>query len=123
VRLYSAESADVWEAQNERMDFKLVRRLVPDAPIDVLDVACYTGQLLAGLPKACRLHGIEPNAAAAAKAEAHGVRLAGQMAMFAVSPVAYRGLHRWATGVHDDMVPPPGGCLTKDHLLCELIKI
>ena len=234
--LYSAGNTDVWESQGKRKDFEMVRQLIPDAPIDVLDVGCYTGQLLAGLPAACRLHGVEPNAAAAAKAEARGVRIAAdhwehadnvlcydlitacdviehvgnpleflaclasrlkpggrvilttgnseawlwkqmrsrfwychypehisfigprwlslmstraglrvtrierfchagnpgllstlsalaQMAIFLLSPLAYRNLHRLATGMHGDVVPPPGGRLTKDHILCELVKI
>jgi SAM-dependent methyltransferase len=43
--------------------------------LDVLDVGCYTGQLLSSLPNHHRLHGIEPNKAAAARAATRGIKV------------------------------------------------
>jgi SAM-dependent methyltransferase len=75
LSLYAQGSAEIWEPRDAREDFRLVRSRVRDAPLDVLDVGCYTGHLLTMLPESCRLHGVEPNAAAAAKAESRGVRV------------------------------------------------
>jgi SAM-dependent methyltransferase len=81
LSLYARGSPEIWEPGDDREDFRLVRSRVGDAPLDVLDVGCYTGHLLASLPATCRLHGVEPNAAAAAIAESRGVRvLAGNWA-------------------------------------------
>lgn len=73
LALYTRASAAVWKQDGDREDFRRVRSEVPDAPVDVLDVGCYTGHLLATLPKVCRLHGVEPNDDAAAMAAARGV--------------------------------------------------
>jgi SAM-dependent methyltransferase len=75
LSLYAQGSPEVWEPRDDREDFRLIRSRVGDAPLDVLDVGCYTGHLLATLPKPCRLYGVEPNAAAAAIAESRGVRV------------------------------------------------
>lgn len=75
LSLYAHGSAEVWEPREPREDFRLVLSQIPDAPIDVLDVGCYTGHLLAELPKSCRLYGVEPNPAAAAVAVTRGVNI------------------------------------------------
>jgi SAM-dependent methyltransferase len=48
------------------------------APIHVLDVGCHSGLFLAGLPDACRKHGVEPSASAASEAARRGVVLVGR---------------------------------------------
>lgn len=73
--LYAEAGADVWEQGAQREDFRLVRSEVPAAALDVLDIGCYTGALLATLPRPCRLHGVEPNHAAAAAARQRGVHV------------------------------------------------
>jgi 2-polyprenyl-3-methyl-5-hydroxy-6-metoxy-1,4-benzoquinol methylase len=75
LALYAQGSVAVWEQNPDREDFRLVRGEVADAPLDVLDVGCYTGHLLATLPKACHLYGVEPNADAAAMAASRGVAI------------------------------------------------
>ena len=75
LTLYAQGSVAVWEQDGDREDFRRVRSEVVDAPVDVLDVGCYTGHLLATLPKSCRLHGVEPNPEAAALATSRGVEI------------------------------------------------
>jgi len=77
--LYARGSTDVWEQDPDREDFRLVRGAIPDAPLDVLDVGCYSGDLLATLPKACRLCGVEPNPRAAALAASRGIEIVAQL--------------------------------------------
>jgi len=71
--LYAAGGTEVWDQQAGREDFRRVRQALGDAPQDVLDVGCYTGDLLATLPAACRRFGVEANPAAAARAAARGI--------------------------------------------------
>lgn len=73
--LYAAGGTEVWDAHAAREDFRLVRAAIPDAPLDVMDVGCYGGDLLATLPAACRRFGVEPNSGAAARAAARGVTI------------------------------------------------
>jgi SAM-dependent methyltransferase len=79
--LYENGALDVWDAQREREDFRLIRGVITEAgessPISVLDVGCYTGQLLATLPPSCQSYGIEPNRQAAAAASSRGIRIVG----------------------------------------------
>lgn len=73
--LYAGGGTEVWEQHADREDFRLVRDTIGDTPLDVLDVGCYTGELLATLPKTCRLHGVEPNPGAAARAASRGIEI------------------------------------------------
>jgi SAM-dependent methyltransferase len=75
--LYRKGSAELWESQSVRQDFRLVQlEMADDAPgMNVLDIGCYTGRLLASLPKRYRLHGVEPNEAAARIAVSRGIRI------------------------------------------------
>lgn len=73
--LYTAGRPDVWDVESVRSDFERVRQQIPAAAIDVLDVGCYTGQLLDSLRIECRRHGVEPNAQAAARARERGIRI------------------------------------------------
>ena len=75
LALYARGGVAVWEQNGDREDFRLVRGEVADVACDVLDVGCYTGLLLATLPTACRLHGVEPNPDAAALAASRGVEM------------------------------------------------
>jgi len=78
MALYAGGGTEVWEQNLDREDFRRVRAAVPDKPLDVLDVGCYTGQLLATLPAACRRYGVEPNPGAAALAASRGIEIVAQ---------------------------------------------
>jgi SAM-dependent methyltransferase len=73
--LYAGGGTEVWEPHAEREDFRRVRAAIGETPQAVLDVGCYTGDLLATLPPACRRFGVEPNPGAAARAAARGVTI------------------------------------------------
>lgn len=75
--LYSEGASDKWVAEFDRIDFSLVRSQLPkdSRPKAVLDVGCFTGQLLTSLPKQYGLYGVEPNSAAAAIARARGIEI------------------------------------------------
>ncbi len=76
ARLYRQGSAEVWGAEEEREDFNLVSaylaRVNGTKGADILDVGCYTGQLLTSLPKCYRKHGVEPGVEAARIARERG---------------------------------------------------
>jgi SAM-dependent methyltransferase len=75
-RLYQDGKTDLWDWE-DRQDFALIGRHIATLPpgLDVLDIGCYTGQLLASLPGHHRLYGVEPNDAAARIATERGVRV------------------------------------------------
>jgi SAM-dependent methyltransferase len=82
-QLYRDGSAALWESDDTRPDFALVRQHVAGVQRggSVLDVGCYTGQLLASLGSEYRVYGVEPNTAAAGIAATRGVTvLAGSIA-------------------------------------------
>jgi SAM-dependent methyltransferase len=75
-RLYRMGSLDVWDSEQQREDFQLIRRYLlrwEGLAKDVVDIGCYTGQLLTLLPKSFRLFGVEPNLEASKVAAARGV--------------------------------------------------
>lgn len=74
--LYRTGALDVWDTEQRREDFRLIRQYLQglDAKsMDVLDVGCYTGQLLASMPKTFRMFGIETNKEAALVAASKGI--------------------------------------------------
>lgn len=74
--LYRAGDLDVWDANRSRQDFRLIReRLLATGreSLEVLDIGCYTGDLLASLPKSFRGSGVEANRRAAQVAAGRGV--------------------------------------------------
>ncbi|MDN4591154.1 hypothetical protein DBA29_21970 [Xenophilus aerolatus] len=73
--MYAAGRADAWDSQAARTDFKLIKQRIHGDSLDVLDVGCYSGELLSLLPAPCRLYGVEPNETAASKARARGVQI------------------------------------------------
>ena len=73
--LYARGSTAVWAQNPDREDYRRVRASIPQKPLAVLDVGCYTGDLLATLPASCRLFGVEPNPEAAALAASRGVEI------------------------------------------------
>jgi len=77
--LYARGSAEVWAQNADREDFRRVRAAVPPAALDVLDVGCYSGDLLAMLPDGCRRFGIEPNTDAAALAASRGIEIVARL--------------------------------------------
>jgi SAM-dependent methyltransferase len=75
-RLYRTGSLDVWDTAQQREDFQLIQRRLLQwngLAMDVVDIGCYTGQLLTLLPKSFRLFGVEPNLEASRVAAARGV--------------------------------------------------
>ena len=78
--LYRDGSGEVWEPDGDRQDFRLIRERLAgmDAAVDVLDLGCYTGRLLASLPAGRALYGVELNREAARIASGRGVQVIGQ---------------------------------------------
>jgi SAM-dependent methyltransferase len=77
-QLYRTGALDVWDIEQRREDFRLIRKYLhgfDGKSIDVLDVGCYTGQLLASLPKSFHIFGIETNKKAALVAASKGIRV------------------------------------------------
>jgi SAM-dependent methyltransferase len=77
ARLYREGTAEVWAvSRQDREDFKLVAeyltRVNGSKGADILDVGCYTGQLLTSLPALYRKYGVEPSVAAARIASERG---------------------------------------------------
>lgn len=74
--LYRTGDLGVWDANRSREDFRLIREHLLGiglGSMDVLDVGCYTGDLLASLPKHIRGFGVEANRQAAQIAAGRGV--------------------------------------------------
>ncbi len=67
----------LWDNSGGRMDFELARGAILEraATGDVLDIGCYRGDFLAGLPAQYRRFGVEPVHSAAAHADAAGVEV------------------------------------------------
>ena len=75
-RLYRTGGLDLWDNEHHREDFRLIRQQL--APLDgrrleVVDIGCYTGQLLSLLPRSFRLYGVEPNMDAGRVAATRGI--------------------------------------------------
>jgi SAM-dependent methyltransferase len=76
VDLYRQGSLNIWDSEQAREDFRLVRDYLSglgDAPRSLVDIGCYTGQLLRSLPRSIRGVGVEASREAAAVAVAAGV--------------------------------------------------
>jgi SAM-dependent methyltransferase len=74
--LYRAGGLGIWEGEYSREDFRLIRQWIDrnlTVSIDVLDVGCYTGELLGMMPPSFRRHGVEPNVEASRVAASRGV--------------------------------------------------
>jgi SAM-dependent methyltransferase len=74
-RLYATAPDTVWDAGAARVDHRLVRQRIAEErhARSVLDVGCYDGALLAGLPPGLERFGIEASRAAAQAARERGV--------------------------------------------------
>ena len=77
---YAAMPPDHWAGGPGRRDFALARRAIRRLCLagDVLDVGCFRGDFLAGLPPRYRRFGIEPSAPAARIASDRGVLILGR---------------------------------------------
>ncbi|MDR3368498.1 class I SAM-dependent methyltransferase [Rhodoferax sp.] len=76
--LYAEAPSTVWSTSRLRGDRAYVAEMIAmhsTGPVDVLDVGCYTGQLLGTLDVRCRKFGVEASRAAAAVAECDGVEI------------------------------------------------
>ena len=79
MALYRRLSCSVWEANKPcRYDIETIQSELSHHPGGrILDVGCYTGGFLAGLPSRFIKHGLEPSLAAAQVASAGGVNVLG----------------------------------------------
>lgn len=77
MKLYSGGKSDVWVNDYRRVDFEMVLQEIGSDSSSVLDVGCYTGDLLAALPSTCSRFGVEPNKAAAAIARERSIEIVG----------------------------------------------
>jgi SAM-dependent methyltransferase len=79
-QLYMAGAADVWSAEGERNDLRVIRAQIAQRSGDqsVLDVGCSIGGFLLTLPASVRKFGVEPSTAAAAAARQAGICIAGR---------------------------------------------
>lgn len=77
--LYLRVGAGAWDTVGvKRIDWNLAYRYLADRPpADILDVGCFDGRFLQGLGGAWRRSGVEINAAAADRAAAAGITIAG----------------------------------------------
>lgn len=81
-KLYAAADATVWTSTNRalRKDQKLILKMIEDKKIkrcNILDVGCYTGELLAGLPDSYIKFGVEMSSKAASQAEEKNINIIG----------------------------------------------
>lgn len=78
--LYEAGSGSAWsDATTNRRDWMIAEQMISArSPASVLDVGCFDGAFLEGLPSGIERVGIEINTEAAAIAESRGVRIAAQ---------------------------------------------
>jgi SAM-dependent methyltransferase len=66
--LYSNGNLNVWDVEQRRVDFELVRNHLDTYQRgyeSVVDIGCYTGQFLSSLPGRVARYGVEPNLGAA----------------------------------------------------------
>jgi SAM-dependent methyltransferase len=91
--LYRNGALGIWDSEQRREDFRLIREqilLMGSAQLDVADIGCYTGQLLTSLPQSCRTFGVEPNKEAARVASDRGVTIiAESMDQFVAAGTTY----------------------------------
>ena len=68
IDLYGNGNLNVWDVEQRRVDFDLIRGHLSAFPLEhgsVVDVGCYTGQFLCSLPDKFARYGVEPNVGAA----------------------------------------------------------
>jgi SAM-dependent methyltransferase len=93
VDMYKNGSLGLWDSEQWREDFRLVRgqiMLLGNVSLDVVDIGCYTGQLLASLPRSFRTFGVEPSKEAARIATTNGVTIvADSLSEFGFADASY----------------------------------
>jgi SAM-dependent methyltransferase len=96
--LYEQGGATEWEGKAARrtdweMAVQWLREERKEQDLDVLDIGCYDGALLASLGEGCRKFGIEINASASARAAARGIRIIGDdFSAVERSPVTFNAI-------------------------------
>jgi SAM-dependent methyltransferase len=78
TELYSNGSLNLWDAEQRRTDFELIRLyLDKNQPgyKSVVDVGCYTGQFLSSLPSEVARYGVEPSVEAGKMASSRKVTI------------------------------------------------
>jgi SAM-dependent methyltransferase len=80
LALYEAASNDIWQGyESERHDFLTIYTCLADhSGGSILDIGCFTGGFLAGLPEKYQKFGIEPCEWAADRAHSCGVQILGK---------------------------------------------
>lgn len=80
LALYDAAADDIWQGgESERNDFVTIYKCLKDhCGGSILDIGCFTGGFLAGLPAKYRKFGVEPCEWAADRAHSVGVRILGK---------------------------------------------
>lgn len=80
ISLYENAPSTVWvEGEGERNDFETIYTyLKSHNGGSILDVGCYSGNFLAGLPEKFKKYGIEPSAAASRCAASKGIEVLGK---------------------------------------------
>jgi SAM-dependent methyltransferase len=66
--LYRNGSLNLWDVEQRRVDFDLIRNYLETYPpgyTSIVDVGCYTGQFLSSVPGKILRYGVEPNPGAA----------------------------------------------------------
>lgn len=79
LALYSSVDADIWESNKLRKDQELVLSTIQSTVKSgkVLDIGCFAGQLLNGLPEQYEKYGVEPSVKAAEVAANKGINVLG----------------------------------------------
>jgi SAM-dependent methyltransferase len=78
VDLYENGSLDIWDVEQRRADFDLIRNYIDvhlSACTSIVDIGCYTGQFLSSLRGEYARYGVEPNLGAAKIAASRGITI------------------------------------------------
>jgi len=80
ISLYEKLPATLWAGQEgNRNDFSLIYEYLKDhTGGDILDIGCYSGDFLAGLPDGFRKYGLEPSYMASQVAGSRGIEVLGK---------------------------------------------
>ena len=80
LKLYEKASSDIWVGDEaQRKDFETIYTYLQNHyGGSVLDIGCYAGKFLAGLPENLKKYGLEPSKSAAKHAIAKGINILGK---------------------------------------------
>lgn len=80
LTLYENATRKVWEGQEaQRKDSAIIQACLEDHPGgSILDIGCYSGGFLAGLPGKFKKNGVEPSKSASDRATSKGIHILGK---------------------------------------------